>query len=98
MKATKSSAVHFDDFFNEVFEVEETADATIAEIKKVYLKWCSENGIKDASERRLANWFVDNAERIGIQRSVNICRNGKRVRGYQHLKIKPEWKNISIII
>ena len=98
MKATKSSAVHFEDFYNEVFEVEENADTTIAEIKKVYLKWCVENGIKDASERRLANWFVDNAEKLMIQRSVHICRNGKRVRGYQHLKIKSEWKNLSIIL
>ena len=98
MKATKSSAVHFDDFFNEVFEVEENADTTIAEIKKVYAKWYTENGIKEASDRRLSNWFVDNAERIGLHRSENITRNGKRVRGYRGLKIKPEWKNLSIII
>ncbi len=98
MKANKSSAVHFEDFFNEVFKVEENADTTIAEMKKVYLKWCTENGIKDASERRLANWFVDNAEKLMIHRSVNIPRNGKRVRGYQNLKIKSEWKNLSIII
>ena len=98
MKATKSSAVHFEDFFNEVCEVEENADATIAEISKVYKKWCADNGIKEASDRRLANWFVDNAEKIGVQRSVNIPRNGKRVRGYLYLKIKPEWKNLSIII
>ena len=98
MKATKSSAVHFEDFFNEVFEVEENADTTIAEIKKIYVKWYTENGIKEASDRRLSNWFVDNAEKIGIHRSENITRNGKRVRGYRGLKIKPVWKNLSIII
>ena len=98
MSANKSSAVHFEDFFNEVCEVDANQDTTIAEITKVYKKWCSENGIKEASDRRLANWFVDNAEKIGIQRSVHICRNGKRVRGYLYLKIKPEWKNLSIII
>ena len=98
MKANKASAIHFEDFFNETCTVEENADATIAEITKLYTKWCAENGVKAASDRRLANWFVDNAEKIGIQRSVNICRNGKRVRGYLHLKIKPEWKNISIVL
>jgi putative DNA primase/helicase len=98
MKATKSNAVHFEDFFNEVFEIDENADTTIAEIKKVYQKWYTENGIKEASDRRLANWFVDNAEKIGVQRSVHISRNGKRVRGYLYLKIKPEWKNLSLIL
>ena len=98
MKATKSSAVHFDDFFNEVFDVEENADTTIAELTKVYKKWCTDNGIKEASDRRLANWFTDNAEKIGIGRSQNIPRNGKRVRGYMCLKIKPEWKNVVILL
>ena len=98
MKANKSSAVHFDDFFNEVFEVDENADTTIAELTKVYKKWCTENGIKEASERRLANWFTDNSEKIGIRRTQNIPRNGKRVRGYMCLKIKPEWKNLTILL
>lgn len=98
MKTNKSNAVHFEDFFNETCEVEENTDTTIAEITKLYSKWCAENGIKEASNRRLANWFVDNAERIGIKRSVHIKRNGKDLRGYVGLKIKPEWKNVTIII
>ena len=98
MKANKSNAVHFDDFFNETCTVEPGFDATISEITKLYRKWCTENGIKEASERRLANWFVDNSERIGVQRSAHIIRNGKHVRGYFGLKIKPEWKNVQIVI
>ena len=98
MKANKSSAVHFEDFFNETCVVEDGADTTIAELTKLYTKWCTENGIKEASNRRLANWFVDNSERIGVQRSSHVIRNGKHVRGYSGLKIKPEWKNVTIII
>ena len=98
MKATKSNAVNFEDFFNETCTIEDDADTTVSEIAKLYSKWCTENGLKEASGRRLANWFADNAEKIGIHRSENITRNGKRLRGYRGLKIKPEWKNLSIII
>ena len=98
MKANKSNAVHFDDFFNETCEVAENETVTIAEITSLYRKWCKENGIKEASDRRLSNWFTDNSEKLGVHRSNNIVRNGKRVRGYEGLKIRPEWKNVGIIL
>lgn len=98
MKANKSNAVHFEDFFNETCMVEENTDVTTAEITKLYHKWCAENGIKEASNRRLTGWLSDNSERIGVCRSENITRNGKRLRGYKGLTIKPEWKNSTIII
>lgn len=98
MKATKSNAVHFEDFFNETCCVEVNCDTTIAELKKLYYRWCAENGIKEASDRRLANWFADNSEKIGLIRSENLTRNGKRLRGYWNLKIKPEWKNMTIVL
>lgn len=97
LKATKSNAVHFEDFFNETCIVEEGADATTAEITKVYKRWCAENSIREASDRRLSNWFADNAEKLGIHRSENIVRNGKRVRGYMCVKIRPEWTNIVLL-
>ena len=98
MKANKSNAVHFEDFFNETCEVAENHDTTVAELTKLYRKWCAENGIKEASDRRLANWFADNSEKIGIHRSENLVRNGKRLRGYMGLKIRPEWKNVTIVL
>lgn len=98
MKATKSNAVHFEDFFEETCEVAENCDTTTAELKKLYYKWCAENGIKEASDRRLSNWFADNAERIGVRRSVHVVRNGKHLRGYVGLKIKSEWKNVTIAL
>ena len=98
MKANKSNAVHFEDFFNETCVIEDGSDATIAELTTLYRKWCTENGIAKASDRRLANWFVDNSERLGTRRSENVTRNGKRLRGYMGLKIKPEWRNPTILI
>ncbi len=98
MKANKSNAVHFDDFFNETCMVEENTDVTTAEITKLYHKWCAENGIKEASTRRLTDWLSNHSERIDVKRSENITRNGKRLRGYKGLTIKPEWKNSTIII
>ena len=98
MKANKSNAVHFEDFFNETCEVAENETVTIAEITSLYRKWCKENGIKEASDRRLSNWFTDNSEKLGVHRTNNVVRNSKRVRGYEGLKIRPEWKNIGIIL
>ena len=97
MTANKSNCVHFEDFFNETCVVAENETTTTAELTKLYKKWCKENGIKEASDRRLSNWFADNSERIGIHRSENIMCAGKRLRGYMNLKIRPEWKNVSII-
>ena len=97
MKATKSNAVHFEDFFNEVCEVAENESTTTAELTSVYKKWCKENGIKEASDRRLATWFTDNSEKFGIQKTTNVTRNGKRLRGYFNLAIRVEWKNLTIL-
>ena len=96
MKVNKSNAVHFEDFFNETCVIDPNSDATMAEITNLYKKWCKENGIKEASDRRLSNWFSDNSDKLGIRRSQNIRRNSKCIRGYQWLKIKDEWKNIMI--
>ena len=98
MKANKSNAVHFEDFFNETCLVDPNSDTTMAELTTLYRKWCKENGIKEASDRRLSNWFSDNADKIGIRRSQNIRRNSKCLRGYQWLKIKDEWKNVAIML
>ena len=98
MKANKSNAVHFDDFFNETCVIDPNSDTTMAELTTLYKKWCRENGIKEASDRRLSNWFSDNADKLGIRRSQNIRRNSKCIRGYQGLKIKDEWKNVMITL
>ena len=98
MKANKSNAVHFEDFFNETCVVDPNSDTTMAELTTLYRKWCKENGIKEASDRRLSNWFSDNADKIGIRRSTNVRRNSKCLRGYQGLKIKDEWKNVAILL
>ena len=97
MSNNKSNAVHFEDFFNETCIVAENETTTTAELTKIYKKWCKENGIKESSDRRLANWFTDNAEKIGVRKSNKVSRNGKYIRGYFDLKIRPEWQNVVII-
>lgn len=97
LKANKSNAVHFDDFFNEVCEVVENESTTTAELTKTYQKWCKENGIKEASDRRFSTWLTDNSERIGVRKTTHVVRNGKHLRGYFNLKIRPEWKNVVVI-
>ena len=96
MTVNKSNAVHFEDFFNETCVIDPNSDATMAEITTLYKRWCKENGIKEASDRRLSNWFSDNSDKLGIRRSTNVRRNSKCLRGYQWLKIKDEWKNVMI--
>ena len=98
MRANKSTAVHFEDFFKETCEIESKTNTTIAELTKLYRKWCAENGIKESSDRRLSNWFADNSEKIGVHRSENITRNNRRLRGYEGLKIRDEWKNSGIML
>ena len=96
MKATKSNAVHFEDFFNETCIVAENESTTTAELTSVYKRWCKENGIKEASDRRLSTWFTDIADKYGMVKTNNVIQNGKRLRGYFNLKIRSEWKNITI--
>ena len=98
MKANKSNAVHFEDFFNETMVVAENETTTTAELTTLYNKWCKENGIKASSDRRLATWFADNSEQLNVYRVNNIVRNGKRLRGYLNLSIRQEWKNIGILL
>ena len=97
MKKAKSNACHFGDFLTEACEVVEGYDVTTAEITNVYRRWCKENGVKEMSERRLAAWLSDNADTVRIVQSNKIKRTGKRLRGYQNLKIRDEWKNLVVI-
>lgn len=97
MGETKSQGNHFEDFFNEVCMISPEENVSCAELKKVYLYWCKENGIKDSSDRRLFRWFSDNAEKKGIVSDHNLPRGGKRVRGYKGVSIKEAWKTTVLI-
>ena len=98
MKSNKSNAVHYEEFFNETCVIDPDSNITTAEFSKLYRRWCAENGIKESSDRRLTNWISDNSEKMGVVRSENITRNGKRLRGYKCVRIKDEWKNPSILL
>lgn len=99
MTKTKSSACNIGDFFFETCEIVEDASVatTTAEMLGLYRRWCKENGIKEVSERRFSNWLSDNAEKLKIEKTENVMRNGKRLRGYRYLKIKDEWRSMVII-
>lgn len=92
MSVTKSQGTHFEDFLEEVCDLSPEGSVTCAELKSVYLRWCKENGIKDASDRRLFRWFSDNAEKRGVVSNRNLPRGEKRVRGYEGISIKNAWK------
>ena len=92
MSVTKSQGTHFEDFLEEVCDLSPEGSVTCAELKNVYLRWCKENGIKDASDRRLFRWFSDNAEKRGVVSNRNLPRGEKRVRGYEGISIKNAWK------
>lgn len=93
MGAVKSQGTHFNEFLEETCETDATGDVSSAEIKKLYAKWCKDNAIKEASERRLERWFSDNADKFSVKRNGNIIRNGKRVRGYSGIRVREEWRN-----
>lgn len=98
MKGVRSSACHFEDFFNETCEVAtDGSTTTTAELATLYRRWCRENGIKEMSDRRFSSWFSDNAERLQVHKSNKIVRNGKYVRGYQGLKIRNEWRTVTLV-
>jgi putative DNA primase/helicase len=97
LNAAKSNAIHFGDFFNETCEQDSESNITTAELTALYHRWCKENGVKEASARRLANWLADNSEKIGAVRSENISRSGRHLRGYQGVRVRGEWKNITLL-
>ena len=96
MKVSKSQGTHFPDFFRDVCCVSKEDSTSCAELRKTYAKWCKENGIQDASDRRLFRWFADEAEKNGFTLSSHVLRGGKHVRGYLGLKINDEWKQIAL--
>lgn len=97
MGVTKSQGTHFEDFFKETCTIDKNGSISSAELKKLYLRWCRENGIKDASDRRLFRWFSDNAESIGAVFTTHLPRGQRRVRGYKGIQVNSEW-NESVLI
>lgn len=93
MGVVKSQGTHFREFLEDTCDIDATGDISSAELKKLYAKWCRDNAIKEASERRLERWLSDNADEYSAKRNGNILRSGKRVRGYSGIRIKEEWRN-----
>lgn len=93
MGSVKSQNTHFEDFFKETCVPSQNDSVSSAELRKLYSKWCRENGIKEASERRMFRWFSDNAEHNGLTFTTNLPRGYRRVRGYKGIAIKDWWRD-----
>jgi phage/plasmid-associated DNA primase len=98
MTHVKSDARHFDDFLSETCDIKgDGSTISTAELSSLYRRWCKENGVQEMNPRRITKWFADNAEKLGIQKSGYIVRNGKRLRGYEGIAVKDEWRQITVL-
>ena len=88
MTAEKSKGVHFQDFFNTVFEIDSSAVITSKQIYDVYKSWARQNVMQEVSARRLQNWIGSNAEKLKISK---VFIGAKRLAGYKGCKIRSEW-------
>ncbi len=94
MGQVKSQGTHFGEFFDDVLEISADGAVSASEIKKLYARWCRENAVTEASERRLERWFSDNAEKRGYRRGNHIPRGGKQVRGFTGISIRSGWEDV----
>lgn len=91
MENIKSANNHFDQFFDDTLITEPGATISVAEIKKLYSRWCKDNATQPVSERRLERWISDAMEEKGIESTRSAYYNGKRVRGYKNLTVNEDW-------
>lgn len=89
MGAEKSKGIHFQEFFNAVFERNSAGVVTSKQMYDVYKRWARENGIQEVSPRRLHNWIGANAEKLGVSKTLI---GAKRVAGYHGYNIRQEWQ------
>lgn len=99
IKEDKENSVHFPQFLHETLEPSSSPedDLSCAEIRKLYERWCKANNFQDVKVRRMQSWMSKNSEKEGIKISRNVIREGKQVRGYKGVKVRPEWSNIKIL-
>lgn len=91
MGVVKSNGTHFEDFFDDTMELSEGSSIPMAEIKRLYSRWCMDNAVEPTSNRRLERWFADNAAKYGYKMDNHLLYKGRRVRGYRGLGMKRVW-------
>lgn len=87
----KSSGSHIQDFIEAAVDIIPGKRTPYSEFRRVYERWCKYNGITPYSGRRFADYFRDNSEKYGIAKVNNVPFQGKYVKGYLNISIKPEW-------
>lgn len=90
----KAIGNHFPDFLETVFDYEDNAVVSSADLKRVYEVWCSKNACVPRKDRALQTYLIDNSEKLNIKYSTNVMVNNTRLRGYKGLKIKQEWHTL----
>lgn len=97
MSSVKSLANHFPDFMESCFTVNAAEKVSTKEINDLYRVWCAQNSIDERKQKALQKWLTDNMDRYHISPTTHVKRNGKDVRGFQGISIKPEWDNFNTI-
>ncbi len=95
---SKSSANHFPEFFESVFDFDENSDVSSVEIVNAYKDWCKANGIDERRTRPLQQWISDNCEKYNVSRTNKVARENKYVRGYKGLSVKSQWSRTPVKI
>ena len=88
----RSQSNHMDEFFQDTIEYNSNGNIATAEFKKLYDKWCKENAISPIADRKFNRWLSENEDRLKIKYDKNIIRGRIKLRGYQNISIKREWK------
>ena len=88
MNEEKSKGVHFQDFFDSVFEIDAQGTVTSKEICDVYKSWARQNAVQTVSDRRLLNWFGKISEKKNLKKTLV---GEKRLAGYMGCKIRSVW-------
>lgn len=91
-QGVREAGTHFGEFISDTLDIG-NGTVTTYELKKLYERWCREQGITKASEHRLERWLANNAAKYGLTKANNVLRVGRRLRGYTGVGIKPEWNN-----
>ena len=79
------------EFMDSVFEFGEgCGELSTAEILNVYDVWCRKTRTSSMRPKQVQMWLTDNCTKYGVFYD-RIVKDGKRMRGYRGISIKPEW-------
>lgn len=78
------------EFMETVFDFTNECTLTTAEILNVYELWCRKTRNSAMRPKQVQMWLTDNGTKYGIA-ADRVYKDGKRLRGYRGMSIRPEW-------